>query len=971
MEELVNQKESDKVNEPITIKIKPKKPMKLFDWLKSHKYDKSKHPIITNTRIPDQENGIPGGSYYISEEEYPEFLDLYYNSNVKVGKKEYLTEKQLEKNGPILIDIDMRFSTDIKTRQYTKDDIQSLIYLYLAVLKEIYQFDEDTKFEIFILEKPRVNCLEEKTKDGLHIIIGIQADRTTQILLRKKILARSGEIWENLPITNPWDEILDDGISIGHTNWQMYGSSKPNHDTYAVTQVLEIKFDTADQEFIIDSIDPKNYDISKNFQKLSARYSEHYSPFMKGPFLEEHALASGKKKKPAATTSFTNTVINNWSGGSAAIYSQITNREQLELAITDFLENADRTMNYDAREVFEYTMTLPTQYYEQGSYQRWIRVCWVLKRLCFNTPMNYFIIWVYFSAQAANFDYSTEIPKMFDIWERTSIHDNNGLTKRSLMYWSKTDSPEKFKLVRQNTLDYYLEKTIDSPLQAFSSDDKKPSGCGEADLVEVLYHMMKDDFVCVSVRDNIWYQYKNHRWVLIDSGTTLRSIISNELRNEYQKKATDLFMKMSELPEGDNRLEAMRKRLDRILSITTRLGKTCDKKNIMTEAKDKFYDGEFMKKLDMNPYLMGFRNGVWDFNPDSFCFRDGKPDDYITLCTDIDYIPLDKNKDQYEIQEANTFMRQLFPIPELENYMWQHLASVLVGISFNQTFNNYIGGGSNGKSVLTNLMGMILGAYKYDLPHTAITCKDRTKVGGVSPEIAALRGKRYVVMAEPSKNDTINEGIMKQFTAGNDKITARGLYMVEPLEFLPQFTLVVCANQLLKINTTDHGTWRRIRLVDFLSRFTNNPVDNDPQLPYQYKLIPDIEKKFDGKFKNVFMAMLIEVLEKTGGLVKDCDIVTAASDRYRQSQDVISEFINDMYESCPGARILNKTCVSEDFKRWFNDTYGSKGPQPKEVYEYMDKKFGKPVNGKWLNVKKREMVDDEDINMNSVPEVDL
>jgi phage/plasmid-associated DNA primase len=119
------------------------------------------------------------------------------------------------------------------------------------------------------------------------------------------------------------------------------------------------------------------------------------------------------------------------------------------------------------------------------------------------------------------------------------------------------------------------------------------------------------------------------------------------------------------------------------------------------------------------------------------------------------------------------------------------------------------------------------------------------------------------------------------------------------------------------------------------------------------------------------MAMLIEVLEKTGGLVKDCDIVTAASDRYRQSQDVISEFINDMYESCPGARILNKTCVSEDFKRWFNDTYGSKGPQPKEVYEYMDKKFGKPVNGKWLNVKKREMVDDEDINMNSVPEVDL
>jgi P4 family phage/plasmid primase-like protien len=969
MEELVNQKE-----QPVTtIKIKAKKPIKLTDYLKSHKYDKSKHPIITNTRIPDQENGIPGGSYYISEEEYPEFLELVFNSIIKTGKREYLTEKQLEKNGPILIDIDMRFSTDIKTRQYTKEDIQSLVYLYLAVLKEIYQFDEDTKFEIFILEKPRVNCLEEKTKDGLHIIIGIQADRTTQILLRKKILARSGEIWENLPITNPWDEILDDGISIGHTNWQMYGSSKPNHDTYALTQVLEIKFDTADQEFIIDSIEPKNYDINKNFQKLSARYSDHYSPFMKGPFLEEHALASGNKKKKSSSTSLTNTVLTNWTGlQSAAIYTQISNREQLELAIAEFLENADRTMNPDAREIFEYTMTLPQHYHEQGSYQRWIRICWVLKRECVNIPLNYFIIWVYFSAQAQNFDYSTEIPKMYDTWERTSIHEDNGVTKRSLIYWSKIDAFEKYKLVRQNTLDYYIEKTIDSPLQAFSSDDKKPTGCGEADLVEVLFHMKKDEFVCVSVRDNIWFQYKNHRWVLIDSGTTLRSIISDELRNEYYKKATDLYMKMSELPEGDNRLETMQKRLDRILSIMNRLGKTCDKKNIMTEAKDKFYDGEFMKKLDMNPYLMCFRNGVFDYHPDSWGFRDGKPDDYITLCTDIDYIPLDKNKDQSEIEEVKLFMRQLFPIPELERYMWEHLASVLVGVSFNQTFNNYIGGGSNGKSVLTNIMGIILGAYKYDLTHTAITCKDRTKVGGVSPEIASLRGKRYVVMAEPSKNDTINEGIMKQFTAGNDKITARGLYMVEPLEFLPQFTLVVCANQLLKINTTDHGTWRRIRLVDFLSRFTNNPVDNDPQLPYQYKLIPDIENKFkDGKLKNVFMAMLIEILEKTGGLVKDCDIVTAASDRYRQSQDVIAEFINDMYESCPGARILNKTCVSEDFKRWFNDTYGSKGPQPKEVYEYMDKKFGKPVNGKWLNVKKREINDDDDISMNFVQEVDI
>jgi len=572
----------------------------------------------------------------------------------------------------------------------------------------------------------------------------------------------------------------------------------------------------------------------------------------------------------------------------------------------------------------------------------------------------HFIIWIYFSAQAANFDFGIEIPKMFETWDKTSMVDNVGLTKRSLMYWAKTDAKEKYKLIRESTLDYFLEQTIDSPLSAFTSDDKKPTGCGEADLVEVLYHMKKDEYCCVNVRDNIWYQYKNHRWFQIDSGTTLRSSISTDLRKEYLKKAEDLFLKINELPEGDNRLEPMRKRLDRIMAIVNRLGKTGDKKNMMTEAKDRFYDGEFFKRLDMNPYLLCFRNGVWDFKEK--IFRAGRPDDYIAMSTNIDYVPINAVQDVDTVKEVKLFMQQLFPEPELERYMWEHLASTLIGVALDQTFNNYIGGGSNGKSVLTNLMGKVLGDYKYDLPHTAITSKERTKVGGVSPEIASLKGKRYVVMAEPSKGDVINEGIMKQFTAGNDKITARGLYMIEALEFLPQFKLVVCANQLLKINTTDHGTWRRIRLVDFKSLFTPNPVDTDPLKPYQYKLVPDIEKKFEGKFMHVFMALLIEIALQTQGKVNDCSIVMSSSDRYRQSQDVIAEFINDYYVACPGAKIIKKRDVSKDFEEWHKDTYGSKGPQPKDVYEYMDKKYGKNVKNTWLNITKRLFVSEDDID---------
>jgi hypothetical protein len=150
--------------------LKPSSYKNVEDFLNKHRYDKSKnHPVITNTRIPDTENGIMGGCFYITDEDYPEFLKLYYRDIIQRNKREYLTEKQLEKNAPILVDIDLRFETSVKTRQYTGEHIDDLIDVYLETLKnEVFQFDEDTNFPIYVFEKPTVNCLKDKTKDGIY-----------------------------------------------------------------------------------------------------------------------------------------------------------------------------------------------------------------------------------------------------------------------------------------------------------------------------------------------------------------------------------------------------------------------------------------------------------------------------------------------------------------------------------------------------------------------------------------------------------------------------------------------------------------------------------------------------------------------------------------------------------------------------------------------------------------------------------
>jgi P4 family phage/plasmid primase-like protien len=285
--------------------------------------------------------------------------------------------------------------------------------------------------------------------------------------------------------------------------------------------------------------------------------------------------------------------------------------------------------------------------------------------------------------------------------------------------------------------------------------------------------------------------------------------------------------------------------------------------------------------------------------------------------------------------------------------MWDHLSSTLVGTCREQTINMYIGIGQNGKSVLVNLMEQVLGEYKGDVPLSLIT-QQRTKIGGVAPELLQLKGCRLAVIQEPSKGDRINEGIMKQLTGG-DPIQARGLYHNLMSSFTPQFKLVVCSNEFMDIQSQDHGTWRRIRVVDFEALFTEKPVSTDLKKPYQYLLDKDIKEKFV-LWKEVLVSMLVNNVFVTNGRVEDCEKVLKASNSYRESQDSISEFLNTRivvhHNGC-----LSKIAVSEQFKEWFNSNYGGKAPNMKEISAQADKIFGTSRDGVWIGYQMKPLND--------------
>ena len=61
---------------------------------------------VSHTRIGNKTLHVYGGKWHIPEDDIDEFYQLYYDKVFENRNWEYITEKQLDKGGPILVDLD-------------------------------------------------------------------------------------------------------------------------------------------------------------------------------------------------------------------------------------------------------------------------------------------------------------------------------------------------------------------------------------------------------------------------------------------------------------------------------------------------------------------------------------------------------------------------------------------------------------------------------------------------------------------------------------------------------------------------------------------------------------------------------------------------------------------------------------------------------------------------------------------------
>jgi putative DNA primase/helicase len=146
-------------------------------------------------------------------------------------------------------------------------------------------------------------------------------------------------------------------------------------------------------------------------------------------------------------------------------------------------------------------------------------------------------------------------------------------------------------------------------------------------------------------------------------------------------------------------------------------------------------------------------------------------------------------------------------------------------------------------------------------------------------DIARLRGTRFVTTTEAEIGRRLSESLIKKIT-GNDQMTERFLYG-EYFNFTPTFKIYMATNHKPIIKGTDHGIWRRIKLIPFTTTIPSEKQDKN----LEQKLIQEAS------------GILNWLLEGTArwrreGLKAPDDIINA-TDEYRAEMDVIGHFLKE------------------------------------------------------------------------------
>lgn len=309
-------------------------------------------------------------------------------------------------------------------------------------------------------------------------------------------------------------------------------------------------------------------------------------------------------------------------------------------------------------------------------------------------------------------------------------------------------------------------------------------------------------------------------------------------------------------------------------------------------------------QLDADPWLLNVQNGTIDLRNGDL--KEHERTDLLTKISLVDF--------QIDAHSAawDKFLLDVFGSVELVGYVRRLCGYWSTGVIREQMLPVLWGTGSNGKTTFLNAICSVLGS---DFTMKAPSDFLMNKRNDAHPtDKADLFGKRLVVCSETDDGKRLAESMVKELT-GDEAIRARRM-REDFWEFDPTHKILLVTNHKPMIRGTDHGIWRRIRLIPFARQFWNpHKGETGPDELCQDDTLKDRLKAEQSGILTWIVQGCIEWHRDGEQTPKEVEDQTK---EYRGSQDVLGSFVDECCE-VNSQYVVTSSDLYKSYRKWTDD----------------------------------------------------
>jgi putative DNA primase/helicase len=319
------------------------------------------------------------------------------------------------------------------------------------------------------------------------------------------------------------------------------------------------------------------------------------------------------------------------------------------------------------------------------------------------------------------------------------------------------------------------------------------------------------------------------------------------------------------------------------LKYTAKLANRRNRESVLNDAKS--IAPISLSAFDTNRYLLNLQNGT--YNLQNFNLQQHRAEDYITKMTRVRF------DHKAKCQRWEQFIDEIMCGDKATaSFMQKALGYALTGDTnaCNSFYILYGASTRNGKSTLTEAIGYILGDYARTVQPQTLS-KRSSDGASPSPDIARLKGARFVCTPEPEKGLELNSALIKQLTGGDTYV---GRFLNEnPFEFVPEFHIFFNTNHLPRTNDDTIFASGRVKIIPFERHFTAKEQDHSLKGMFRKSANKSAILNWLIAGYRLRLEVGMDVTER----------MQAALDEYRSECDSIGNFLSERIVPAEGGKL--------------------------------------------------------------------